>query len=95
MIDKELLIKNDDGANIPIIRMRMNVKCDGWRGDGNTGERIMCVEAVTKIKGQKNKLEIYSLAGAASCSSLASDGLSAEVNNSVIQVMVVHNNTLT
>ena len=39
------------------------------------------VEAATKIKDKKNKLEIYSLAGAASCSSLASEGLSAEVKN--------------
>jgi len=72
-LTRELLIKNDDVVDILIIPMRIKSKsrgCDGRRGDGNTDERM-------EGGYDKNKLELYSLAGATS-SSLASDGLSAE-----------------
>jgi len=48
----EPLIKNDDGVDIPIIRMNIKVRSrrhDDWRGDGNT-VREWCVKAAMKIR---------------------------------------------
>ena len=83
-IDRGLLIKKwrqyGHPDNTHESKKSRSRRCDGWRGDMVI--RMVC-EAVTKIKDKK-KLEFYSLAGAASCSSLASDGLSAKAKNWVI-----------
>jgi hypothetical protein len=47
-------------------------------------ERESAYRRIQKIK--YNKLEIYSFAGAASCSSFDSDGLSAEVINELYRL---------
>jgi hypothetical protein len=75
------------------MRIKVKVKeagCDGWRGNDNTGVREWGAKAVMKIK-DKNKL-IYSksesLAGATSCSSLVSNGLSTEENSNANKLLL-------